>query len=197
MSENAIAKMSADVNVGIDEVVSVFVSQYEDTLFTKKKELSNSIKTAKANLKDLDSRLERSVDKSQFEMTNVTLGIKSKVDNVDVVWESKGYGRKKSENVVRVTVEIKDTDKSSDYRSSMSKNFEINIEKGDVLAHKEFKNELEGLSNELTEVMGLIKSVSRKERQVRGRISSMKLKDAGYEDLLNNEDILKLVKLDD
>ncbi len=195
-SEKAIAKMTSDVNVGIDEVVSVFVSQYEDNLFTKKKDLSSQIKEVKRSQKDLDTRLKASINTSTYETTIASLGLKSKVEDVDVEWGEGNY-RKKSNPSIEIKVEISDTDKSGDrYHSSMNKTFKFDISKADVKLHKDNKDELESLGNELTEVMGLIKSVSRKERQVRGRISSLKLKDAGYEDLLNDTDILKLVQLD-
>jgi hypothetical protein len=45
------------------------------------------------------------------------------------------------------------------------------------------------------EVLTLIKSVSRKERQIRGKISEMKLEQSGFADLMNNTEILQLVQV--
>lgn len=197
MSGKAIAQMSSDVNVGIDEVVSVFVTQYEDNLFDKKKELSGKIKDLKKDQKDLTKRLETSIDTNSFNTTIAILGLKSKVDGVDVEWGESEYSKRRSTPSIKVNVEIKDTDKSEDrYHSSMTKTFSFDISRVDVDQHNNNKTEIESLGAELTEVMGLIKSVSRKERQVRGRISKKKLESAGYEDLLNDSEMLKLVSLD-
>ena len=46
-SPSFIAQMTANVNVSIDEVVSVFVSKWEDGLFEKKQQLSKKIKALK------------------------------------------------------------------------------------------------------------------------------------------------------
>lgn len=197
MTGKAIEQITADVNVGIDEVVSVFVTQYEDNLFDKKKDLSKKIKELKKTQNDLTKRLETSIDTNSFNTTIAVLGLKSKVESVEVSWGDSEYSKRRSTPSIKVSVEIKDTDKSEDrYHSSMSKTFSFDISKVDVDQFNNNKTEIESLGAELTEVMGLIKSVSRKERQVRGRISKKKLESAGYEDLLNDSEMLKLVSLD-
>ena len=196
MTGKAIEQITADVNVGIDEVVSVFVTQYEDNLFDKKKELSGKIKVTKKAQTDLTNRLKTSIDTSSYNTTIAVLGLKSKVEDVNVNWGEKDYSNKRTVPSIKVDVEITDTDKTDRYHSSMTKHFTFDIPKVDVDQYNSNKTEIESLSAELTEVMGLIKSVSRKERQVRGRISKKKLESAGYEDLLNDSEMLKLVSLD-
>jgi len=65
----ALTSMTSDVNVGMDEVVSVFVSRYETQLFDKKDELGKNIKTVKGELTDLDKRLIASVNKEDYNNT--------------------------------------------------------------------------------------------------------------------------------
>jgi hypothetical protein len=187
MSKDLVQDISANVNVGMDEVVSVFVSRYETTLFNKKDELSGKIKVIKNELKDQQTRLEESVNKSHYEVTNDILNISSKVKNVRVDWE-------KSHINIEVNIKDNETEKGR-YADGFSKTFKIKLEDVEVTTHKERQNEIESLNAELMEVMGLIKSVSRKERQIRGKISEMKLKESGLSTLLENDEMLKLVQL--
>ena len=202
MSKKALQAMTADVNVGIDEVVSVFVSQYEDNLFAKKKELSSEIKRVKSEVKSLDKRLIGSVDRTVYDIKVPVLNLTSKVDEITIVWkgdedEEDYRSRKVKTSSLIITLEIKDEDSDGDrYDRSMNKRITTKILKTDENIHTALLSDLSGLSGELTEVLSLIKSVSRKERQVRGRISARKLEESGYEGLLNDKEMLKLVQLD-
>ena len=61
---NAIVNaMSANVNVGMNEVVSVFVAKYEDGLFAKKDALSGDIRALKAELAQIDNSVAELVDR--------------------------------------------------------------------------------------------------------------------------------------
>ncbi len=85
-------------------------------------------------------------------------------------------------------------DTSSDRTyASFSKKFVKAIGTIDMAEHKELTHDLETANTELLEVMANIKQVSRKERQIRGRISELKLEQAGFTDLLQNDDLLKLI----
>jgi hypothetical protein len=202
MTGKAIELMTSDVNVGIDEVVSVFVSQYEDNLFAKKKELSAEIKRVKKEITALDKRLIADVDRSEYDITVPVLNLKSKVEDVSIIWkgeedEDDYSSRKVKVSSIVISIEIEDKDKDSDgWRNSITKRVKSKISKTDENLHTALLKEQSSLSSELTEVLGLIKSVSRKERQVRGRISAKKLEASGYEGLLNDSEMLALVQLD-
>jgi uncharacterized protein YdcH (DUF465 family) len=190
--KDLVSQMSSDVNIGIDEVVSVFVSQYEDKLFERKQDLSKQIKSVKTNLTSLDKRLEDSIDQSQYVGEIPHLNIKSFVDSVSVCWDEKG----KNIPHVSVNVTIEDADNSSSYRGSISKTITVTTSKEEVKLHSSLTTEQEDLNGQLLEVMGQIKSVSRKERQIRGRISEMKLKESGFDNLLESSEMLSLIQLD-
>lgn len=193
-SKELVAQLSTNVNVGMDEVVSVFVSKYENTLFEKKSELSKAIKAIKGTLKDLTKSLVLKVDRSQYETTVPILNLVSKVEDVTVDWD--GNTRRKIKPSIHVSVSIKDKDSTGSYRDEITKDISIPISTTTLKRHTELDTELTGLNDSLLEVMGLIKSVSRKERQVRGRISELKLQEAGFEELLESEEMLKLIQLD-
>lgn len=183
--------VSLNVNVGIDEVVSVFVTKYEDALFAKKDELSGKIKSVKASVANLDKMLIGSVDRQKYNVSVPQLGFTFDVKDVKVNWEDTYYGKKNT-----ITVELAMYDKSDkDNHSVYTKNIKLPMLATDIADHKSMVEELEQLNAELLEVMTNIKSVSRKERQIRGRISEMKLEKAGHSDLLSNPELLKLTQM--
>jgi hypothetical protein len=183
--------MTTDVNVGMNEVVSVFVAKYEDGLFAKKEELSNRIRVVKGDMTDLVKNLSESVNQSKYETEVEVLGLTTKVTGVEVRWDGT-YKSKKP--FIEVNVGVYDNSSDRDY-AAFTKTFNFDISKADVDLNNSLKIELETLNAELMEVMGQIKSVSRKERQIRGKISEMKLEQSGFTELLNNTEMLKLVQL--
>jgi len=184
--------MTSNVNVGIDEVVSVFVAKWEDGLFKKKDELSKKIKAAIQEMTDLVKRLVDNVNRSDYEGSIASLGISTKVVAIEVHFD--GYDGDKRALIV-VAVEVKDEDSKRSYGDSFTKYFRLPISQVDVDFNTELKTELEQLNAELVETMGEIKSVSRKERQVRGKISEMKLEQSGLAELAQNTEILKLIEV--
>lgn len=187
---NAINAMSSNVNVGLDEVVSVFVSRYETQLFDKKDELGKNIKALKDELESLDKRLIAAVDTAPYNTNIPALNISSEVDEVTISW-----GKKAEHNHVRIEIEVKDNDTTNRYGSSFTKYMKVPTSLDDLKTHDKLEDDLENLKTELAEVMGLIKAVSRKERQVRGRISEMKLQESGFAGLLDSPELTKLVEL--
>jgi len=136
----------------------------------------------------LDKRLIASVNKEDYNNTISSLNITTSVEEVGVSWGKK-------ENSINVDIEVKDNDKTNRYSHSFTKTVKLNILDGDIKKHSDLDDSLENLKTELAEVMGLIKAVSRKERQVRGRISEMKLAESGFAGLLDSPELTKLVEL--
>ena len=144
-STSFISNMTSNINVGIDEVVSVFVARWEDGLFEKRDQLSKKIKSLKKELSDLVEKIEKSVNKSQYESLIPIFNLHSKVSNVSVNWED-SYSTKK--NTIVVEISLFDGDKESNWPVH-SKNFYFNISKEDVLEHENLSEELEGVNVEL------------------------------------------------
>lgn len=197
-------QMTSDVNVGMDEVVGVFVSRWEDSLYSKKDELSKNIKTVKAELESFEKTVldQFRLHRGQYDQNITALGLNSVCSDVELVWDrSSDYNTKNlkglANSVAVFKVQIKDVDDRSSYGSSaINKNFYQPISDSDLERRKEINGRLGDLGSELQEVLLKIKGVSRKERQIRGRISEMKLKDAGFEELIENPDLVGLIKLD-
>ena len=187
----ALSAMSSNVNVGMNEVVSVFVSKYEDGLFAKKDDLSAKIKVVKREIDQFDTDLLKSVDSTQYDASVPSLGLTFKMGDVRVCWEG-NYNTPK--NTLSIAVEM--FDRSNDRQHATYTKMIHQAISADVVSDRDLaKDQLATLNSELMEVMGLIKSVSRKERQIRGRISEMKLAESGMAELLNNSEMLQLVQI--
>jgi hypothetical protein len=185
--------MSADVNVGINEVVSVFVAKYEDGLFEKKASLSKRIKDVKKSLADLNKELINSVNRQQYHQQVTLLNMEIRVKDVDVIWAI-DYPNLSNTNSIRVNLGLFALDGHAQYSRADNEIFEP-LSSVTVETHDNLSRELSQLNDDLMEVLTLIKSVSRKERQIRGKISEMKLEQSGFADLMNNTEILQLVQV--
>jgi hypothetical protein len=181
--------MTTNVNIGIDEVVSVFVTKYEDGLFAKKDALSANIRVKKSAVSDLEKHMIASVNKDEYSATVEILNVEFFADEVTLCWEGYNYGNI-PKNSLKVNIQQREIGQT---KSSSFKTIAVPMAQFDVDEMAALKADLERLNAELLEVMGLIKSVSRKERQIRGRISEMKLAECGQSDLINSTELLKLV----
>lgn len=189
--KDIVEQFTSNVNVGMDEVVSVFLSQYESNAFARKNELQEAIKQLKAARKQTAKEVAGRVDISGYSLTNTVIGISASVTNVQIDWT----GNKRTKPAVVVTVEVVDTDNPDSYHN-LDKQFRTPLTKAELTAREKGELELTELNDQLSEVMTQIKTIGRKERQVRGRIAEMKLKESGFESLLENPEMLALVQLD-
>lgn len=196
VSTTTFDQINANLNVGIDDVVNVFISKYEDGLIAQRtskqlevKQINNQINQV---VEELDAEVERF--KEQYEQT-ITIGtLKSEYSikkNCTTLWES----QKVICTVSILTTVAGQTD--SYYCGSNS------IVKVDMTIPNEIQSEYKQLLSsktilleQLQELNGLLRDVSRKERQVRGRIAEQKLENLGMTDLLNEPSLLKLVQVD-
>lgn len=189
----SIATMTTNVNVGIDEVVAIFVSRYETDLYGKKDALATKVKSLKGKIDGITAELKKSVNKADYEGSVEKLGLKYKVDSIEVLFEksSCNYSQK-----VGIAVSIGIYDASSDRTYPVhTKSISLPINAMTITERKELQGELDTANAELLEVMGLIKTVGRKERQVRGKIAEMKLEQAGQNELLANGELVKLISM--
>lgn len=184
-----IESMTSNVNIGINEVVSIFVAKHETELFRRKDKLADQIHKVKQALSDLTAKVVNGVDKSKYEADLPQLGLKVRVDHVHARWE--GHYRCKAGNVeIEITASFVD---GTEYRQTMSKSEIIPIHPVDLEERAALNERLSALNADLLDVMTQIKQISRKERQIRGRIAEMKLEQAGQSDLLNHPDLVKLI----
>lgn len=184
----AFQAMQTDIQVSMDDVVSAFVSQYENNLYTRKKELGAAIREEEKVLERIEKEVRANVTGDEWadETVPFSLTLKVKQGGVD-------YGSK----VVHFTIVIEDKNNRGYYSNQIKLEKTKKIPAAYLKAYKKTVAVLDDLRAELGEVLVNLKSVTRKERQVRGRIAMRKLEDSGYASLMNDEELVKLVQLED
>ena len=189
MLKNVISEMRNDVVVGLDEVVNVFVSKYEEGLFEKKDVVSNKLKSVKSDIDYLIKKL-KEVDVSKYEWMKEDIGLKCVLKGVELRWkDGKGVI-----GICSVVVEINND--GNDWRvDKIGRNIKLDVGKNECEIYFDLMKDEENIKNELFEVMNLIKNVSRKERKIKSKISEMKLKESGYGELLEDREMLKLIEI--
>lgn len=183
----AFKAMQTDLQVSMDDVVSAFVSQYENNLFARKKELGAEVKRVEKELSDVTEIVRAKVTGDEFAKEKLPFGLKLKVEDGVIDW---------SNDRVNFTISIK-KDFESRYGAQIQVQKTKPIPVAQIRAYKKLTDELEQLRSNLGEVLVNLKSVTRKERQVRGRIAMRKLEDSGYASLMQDEELAQLVQLDD
>jgi hypothetical protein len=185
--------INTNISIGMDEVVSVFVAKYEDGLFTKKDELTNAIKAAKAELVRIEEELIAfsETTKAQFEVNVPALDITFRVTKIEINWDNNRY----NPNTIQFVVDGEEFSKSNSCGQIRLNRFRP-IPESVLAQEKAINAQLKARSAELFVVLESIKSVGRKERQIRGRISELKIAESGLSSLLTNPDMLKLVHIE-
>lgn len=183
----AFQAMTTDLQVSMDDVVSAFVSQYETNLFTRKDELSKTIKGLEKEASDNHEALLDEVNGSQWEGEKLPFGMTYKVSDGAVNWKGKE---------VSFSIEVKGP-KQGYYANTVSIKKASKIPAKFLKTHKKIEDQLSELRSELSDVLMSLKQVTRKERQVRGRIAMRKLEDSGYASLMQDAELIKLVQLEE
>ena len=189
--------MSINANVGMDEVVSIFISRLEEDLHNQRKSCQATLISKSNEIKELTTQLvstlrvaiksvERVVE-DEFVKSTTTLNsseptVQWEYDQVifyvSQKFETKLPGRNNysgnSTNTVPVAMPIDDGIKSV-YSTLMGDKSKI--------------------TDRLNQIQTELRDLSRRERAVRAKVAEMKLNDAGMGDLLNNSDLLQLVDL--
>lgn len=180
--------MQTDLQVSMDDVVSAFVSQYESNLFVRKKELTADIKAVEKMLSDNRKAVHQKVTGEEFTDYSLPFGLVIKLgEEPKIDWDKKKV-------CFGIKVELKD---SSHYSNRINITRYKSIPASLVKTHKKLQSELADLRTDLSEVLVNLKSITRKERQVRGRIAMRKLEDSGYASLMQDEELIQLVQLDE
>ena len=190
-TSTALELLTNNVNVGMNEIVSVFVSQYEDQLFEKKALLSDRVTKLKAQLKGIDRQVTQPIIVDVYNHSVPGLDVEFKFNKMEVTWD-KTYRNDYVSNTIVVSIDLVNC---STGKSLHTITKVLAIPSAFVTLKDELEKDIEKVSAELLSVMTDIKSVSRKERQIRGKLSEMKLAESGFSELLGNPELLKLVQV--
>jgi hypothetical protein len=178
------------IEVGLDEAVAVFVNKYEEALYERRAVLIDGINKFRDAIENLDENIESSVDLSSYAIEWPMLGVTAEATNATVVWDG-------ADSYIRITVMFTDEDETNSHTKNFGKYVKKDISEWDLAEHNSLENNLANVVDELVEVDEEIANISRKERQVRAKISEIRLRDFGYGDLLNNDELKRLVKFEE
>lgn len=183
----SLAQFELSANVKMEDVVSAFVTDWEDRMREDIKSRQAIVKQLGRELEAFEEEARAAVNTSQFETTVKVLDITCTVKRTSIDWNS---------GVADVEIELKDNQATKrSYRDSIGFERQVPVPKVTLKKHEKLAEELaterEGLSRQMSELHDL----PRKERQVRGRIAKMKLAESGASDLLKDKELMKLVQL--
>lgn len=190
--ENTIANTNTGMNVGIDNAVNVVINKYEEALMKRRDSISVRRDEVVNKLKAHDKEISERVDTSPYEVGMKSIGVSVKITDITPVWVADS----EDDSYLRLTVMLTDEDETNPHTATFGKYIKEEIIESDRDLHKANVEILTAIRNELNEVDGLFDNVDRKERQVRARINEICLKDAGYSNLIEDEQITALTALD-
>lgn len=183
----AFQAMTTDLQVSMDDVVSAFVSQYENNLFDRKKDLTKQIRALEKDQEDLTKDVRSKVSGDEYKQHDLPFGLIIKVGEGEIRWDD-------HEVRFSITIEEKNCSRwSNNISLSKSKPIPAALRR----RYKKICDDLEELRRDLSEVLVNLKTVTRKERQVRGKIAIRKLEDSGYASLMADPELIQLVQLED
>ncbi len=193
MTEEIVGKglsqiMVAEAKIGMTEVVSVQLAKYETGLYDRKDELSKQIGLLQKDLEMHNAVALKGADFSKYDgVPCAKLGLVSKLKGAPTLsWE---------DSVIRQGIGLYHTDQGTNNNTGFSKSFSIPISKQNITARNKMLADIEEATDALKTVVSAISNMSRKERQVKARISEIRLKEQGI-DLNADAELAKLTKID-
>lgn len=184
-----LSNIAFDAKIDMNDVVSAFVTRYETALYDRKEALSAEIKALKQSIKDIEQRLIDSVNKDEYAVTLPLHKIRVANVQVDVKWVAEYNSNNANTIAVSMTVYMA----NSSY--GQSNTIYLPIDQATVGEKNVIDEVLKVKESELLDVFGLIKTIARKERQIRGHIAEQKMQQAGMEDLLQDPTLKQLVSM--
>lgn len=181
--------MSAEAKIGMNEVVSVQLAKYETGLYDRKEELSKRIGDLQKDLEMHNKVALKGADfKKYVGIKAPLLGLISRLKGDPTLsWE---------EGEIHQNVGLYHTDTTKrDDTTGFSKSFSLPINKVHIEAREKMLADIEQTQDDLKTIVSAISNMSRKERQVKARISEIRLKEAGI-NLAEDEELAQLIKID-
>jgi len=186
--------IKAEARMAMPEIVSVFISKYETELYDRKNNLQEIISKLHKDVLILDAKVKKTGDFSKYDNVCIKrLDLVSFLNNdIKVDWEGGTIQR----SVGFYHLDTKGVVDKSKGSSNFRKTFKENISIKDMKLHESLHTEINNAQAKLSTVAAKIGDMSRKERQVKARISELRLKEQGLTSLLDDQSMLQLIKID-
>lgn len=188
-----------DAAVSMDDIVNVFVSKFEEELYSRRGSVQQSVKNNTAEKNKLKELIQSEVADSVKGMFTKTVLAPGVVVNYKIKAGNEGDLDKSTKWPVSVESHVAIDSEAISFADHSSKTVSMNIlvaVNPDHIEHwKQLTNTMNQLKEQLVVLNSEIQGVDRKTRQVKGLIAGQKLADAGMENLLGNEEIAKILAL--
>lgn len=191
-------QIQANVSVGMDDLVNVFIAKYETSLIDQRNNLQSQMKEVNKRICDLgETALKdaKEVIKSFclenliFENSYISVWTGVNDQKTELSWDKK-HVTFEVETIITTHVKVNWTStSSSEVTSAIDLHPDI-IDSYNLLMEDK-RVVLDGLST----INNELRDISRKERQIRGRIAERKFVASGLEDLLADQELAKLIQL--
>jgi uncharacterized protein YPO0396 len=192
-----IEQIQSNVTVGMDDLVNVFIAKYETSLIDKRNSLQDQLKglnkiivgLGETAVKDAKELVE-SFKLGMINYKNGYIEISTTVnDEFKLNWEKQHVTfsiTTHSNSFVKVNYQ---SDNSATITSAIPLSTDL------MSAYNNTLTEKQNIMDQLTVINNELRDISRKERQVRGRIAERKFVASGLEDLLSDQELVKLIQL--
>lgn len=184
--------IKAEAKIAMPEVVSVFISKYENELYERKATLSETIAQHNKDLATHEKTVISAADFSKYADIKVPkLGIVSVIkDEIVINWD---------EETITAVIGFENMEEAKyrrDRSTNFSKRFTSPISVKNIRLRDAVLKEVGEATSQLAVIISKIGDMSRKERQVKARISEMRLQEQGLEGFLQDKEMLKLIHIE-
>lgn len=192
---NLSSVIRANAQIAMPEVVSVFISKHETELYDLKAELQKKIGDLKKDIEMHTASVAKSITfKKYCGIKVLKLGLISYlVGEPNVKWVDEKVTQRIG--LYNMSEDNKGAADSRDRETGFEKSYSQPILAGHLKAHTKMTDELAETSNRLASIVGQIGDMSRVERQVKARISEMRLEEQGLSGFLKDPEMQKLIAI--
>ena len=184
--------VKAEAKIAMPDVMDVFISEYENKLYERKGELTDRINQLRDDLPVFEKQVLKDANFSEFAGLKIA---KLKVETVlagepVIRWKDKQSIYRQEVTLVQTI----DNDDGSTYKNKLATlTKEKNIKAGHVTEYKRRTDEIAQVESDLQKCVAAIGDMSRKERQVKARISKLRLQEQGLDHMLNDPEMAQLI----
>lgn len=182
--------ISTNATIALPEIVAIFLSKYETDLYDRKAILQDDITGVKDYIIKHDKVVLKATKFDEY------IGLKIPKLNIESVKEEDPkISWSLGTTSIVIGIQSTDTPKRDRY-SNFNKTFTKPVPKADITTHNSLITKMEKIQAQLSNILNQITDMSRKERQVKARISERRLKEQGLEHFIKSPEMLELIKID-
>lgn len=177
--ENALAlsEITTNTTIGLEDIITVFTSKYEDQLHTTMDTLRQTAKQLQEELQEAYDVIKDAFDTSTIEVSNKHFSVFASISGLDADG---------------VNIDLSFEKERGSYHGS--KHISIKHSKGDAKKLKDIYDRKDENAKAIKEVATKISNMNRKERQIRAKIVEKKIEASNMAGLLDSPELLALIE---